>query len=110
MIYVLDISREQYKMLLKIDKAKTLQASSLSAEELEICEYLVDHECIKARTFAHPDFEGTIQVQRSLPPNIELTQIGKAQLYAFRSTFYKWWIPVIISLFALITSVVAIVM
>ena len=105
---MLDISREQYKMLSKINKATTLQSSSLSTEELEICEYLVDHECIKARTFAHPDFKGGIHVQRSLPPDIELTQTGKAQLYAFRSTFYKWWIPVIISVLALIISAIAI--
>lgn len=105
---MLDISKEQYKMLSKINKSTTLQTSSLSTEELDICQYLLDHEFIKAKERPLPNFIGGIHVQKTLPPNLELTQTGKAQLYAFRSTFYKWWIPVIISIFALITSVAAI--
>lgn len=95
---MLDISREQYKMLSKINKSTTLQKSSLSTEELEICQYLLDHEFIKAKERPLPDFKGQVHIIRSLPANLELTQAGKAQLYSYKASFHHWWIPVFVSI------------
>lgn len=91
---MIDISRPQFKMLLKIKRARGLYADSLSLEELSICEYLLSNGCISDHT-----------VPGSASPLLKITQFGDAQIYIFASTFYKWWIPVIISIIALIISI-----
>lgn len=95
---MIGISKSQYKMLRKIQKQKSISASSLSENELEICQHLMEMECLKCR-----DFFG----KRALPSEVEVSQKGEAQIYLFRSTFYKWWIPVVISILALIVSIAA---
>lgn len=102
----LSLSKEQYKMLCKIKKHKGLSRSSLSDVELAICQYLLMRDCIaKPKHVSIPWQIDKSQTQNQLPEHLVITQFGEAQVYTFRSKFYKWWIPVVISIIALITSI-----
>ena len=101
---MVDLSKEQYKVLRKIKKHGAIQQSSLSDRELTICRYLLTVECLEAKCIYHPTATG-IGTSTVLPSEIRLSQTGEAQIYAFRSTFYKWWVPVVISIIALIISI-----
>lgn len=102
---MIDLSKEQYKMLCKIQK-KNLTKSDLSERELSVCEYLLEIECIRPDTQILPNYGGRSSVVKLFPSKLECTQKGEAQVYAFRSTFYKWWIPVVISVIALLVSII----
>lgn len=102
---MIDISKEQYRLLKKIKKSKRIPTSTLTDSELEICKYLMHNNCIEAALFSHQDITGAYHTLKKLPKEIALTQAGESQIYAFRSTFYRWWIPVIISAIALIVSI-----
>lgn len=103
---MIDLSKPQYKMLCKIKTKKAIPKSSLSESELAICQYLFKQKCFitQTKTVAFgltPQIE-TIEL---FPETIQLSQIGEAQIYAFRSTFYKWWIPVVVSILSLLISI-----
>lgn len=104
---MIDISYPQYKMLRTIQRKKLISTAFLSNEELDICLYLLEHDCVKDIAFSGIDFSGNVIKDSSLPPDIKITQTGEAQLYVFRSKFHKWWIPVLISLLSFIVSVLA---
>ena len=103
-IYMIDLSKKQYKMLCKIKRYGAIEKSSLSDNELTICQYLLAKDCLLASHQTVANFN-KIQTIKNLPPQIRLNQTGEAQIYAFRSTFYKWWIPVVISLISLLISI-----
>lgn len=107
---MVNLSKSQYKMLCKVYKANRLSASTLTEKELEICRYLMENDCLKSNYVSRTNISGKLFISKSLPSDIEITQTGEAQIYIFRSTFYKWWIPVVISVFALISSVLSILM
>lgn len=99
------LSKEQYKFLRKIKKHGGIARNSLSAKERDICRYLLSEECInKAKSNSAP-WQLSYNQDR-LPEHITISQRGEAQVYTFRSTFYKWWIPVVISIVAIIVSIV----
>lgn len=104
---MVDLSKKQYKMLCKIKKNGFIEKSSLSNTELSICQYLLSVDCLQAFHEVVPslNFDTKIQTVKRLPLKIELNQTGEAQIYAFRSTFYKWWIPVVISVISLLISI-----
>lgn len=106
---MVDISKPQYKMLKKLHKNKFLSYECLSDEEKEICAYLLQHNLISV-TKKIGEFSKTDMI---LPPlkidSCSITQSGEAQIYIFKSTFYKWWIPVIISLVALALSIASLI-
>ncbi len=105
---MLNLSKEQYKMLLKIKKSNYITSSSLSDKEIEICKYLMYNGYIESSLFSRQDINGAYHTLKKLPEKISITQTGETQIYVFRSTFYKWWIPVVISIAALIVSIVSI--
>lgn len=96
-------------MLCRIQKHNVVTTDNFSPEELEICQYLMENNCIKGRHFSHADIHGNLHITKALPNNLMLTQTGKAQIYAFRSTFYKWWIPVVISVISVALSSASII-
>ncbi len=103
------LSKEQYKMLLRISRYHGLNASSLDGHEIEICKYLLHNSFVKGRVFHQHDINGNAVTTKSLPANIEITQAGEAALYEFKSQFYKWWIPVIISIISVALSSTSII-
>lgn len=107
---MLDISGPQYRMLRKIKKGKVTKCSSLNEEELAICQYLVDHNCLASRSFPQRNVLGENSVVKALPPDLKITQTGEAQLYVFGSKFRKWWIAIVISALSLLVSIIALVL
>ncbi len=100
-----NLSKSQYKMLCRIKKEKTTSTNSLSKEEVEICSYLLTHGCIVPRCSPALNSSGRLINIKLLPEHLKITQEGEAHIYSFRSTFYKWWIPVVVSIFSLLISI-----
>lgn len=104
---MVEIDKEQYKMLKRINKSK-IDTTEMSECELEICKFLMDQKFLKAREFSHLDHAAkSVRVERSLPERLELTQSGKAQLYSYKASFHHWWIPVAISTLSAAVSLAA---
>lgn len=105
---MIDINREQYKMLCRIKKSDGLLQKSLSENDIQVCYYLLEHNCIsEAQAYPSPPYINRPPAKKRLPATIEITQTGKAQLYIFRTTFHKWWIPLALSGSALIVSIIS---
>ena len=101
---MIEISNKQYRFLKKIKRRTVVYVSDLSPNEITMARYLSTAKCIKA---VHRMDLSVPDVARVVPKSYQITQYGEAQLYTFKAKFYKWWIPVVISIFALIISVLA---
>lgn len=99
---MIEISNRHYRFLKRIKKQRILYVSNLSSDEKAIARYLATAKCIKAKNQINQSIP---EITRITPKSYEITQYGKAQIYAFKAKFYKWWIPVVISVCALIVSV-----
>lgn len=102
-----DISRRQY-LLLKMFRKDNASLKALNDKQLEDCEYLIDCGYLKAtRELVYCD--STIGGARPVPTitAFSTTASGRAAMYTFKATFYKWWIPVIISIGSLVVSIIA---
>lgn len=100
------IDSKQYKLLTKL-KHNDLPADSLSPIESEDCFYLV--HCgyvtpIKDRVMCNTP-SGSRRLLKTTC--YKITPYGRAARYEFKATFYKWWIPVIISILAIVISLAA---
>lgn len=102
------LSRPQYKLLKRIYRMKSIRLNSLNDVEKDICKYLLANSFIKNRKQLDHAMEDMYN-SKALPANIEITQAGEAALYEFRSKFYKWWIPVVISVVSVALSAVSII-
>lgn len=102
---MLDIDRGQYRMLKRIKNHPNMPTADLSKEEKEICRFLARHHFVTYRPHAISTQDGT-KVTHGLPDKISTTQEGNAQLYIFRTTFHKWWIPLVIAIIAAIGAYV----
>lgn len=102
-----DISRGQYLLLKKFCK-NNASAESLDSEQLSDCNYLVKCGYLKAIKELK-SYEQTVCGVRPIAAIASLTTTasGRAAIYSFKATFYKWWIPVIISIASLIVSIIA---
>lgn len=103
---MVDISKSQYKMLVKVHKRNQLPYESLSEEEKDICSYLLAHNLIRVIKQLDKSSAPSMQLPAVKIKSVQITQAGMAQIYTFKSTFYKWWIPVVISIIALILSAI----
>lgn len=102
------LSKPQYKLLKRIYRMKSIRLNSLNDVEKDICKYLLTNSFIKNRKQLDHAMEDMYN-SKALPANIEITQAGEAALYEFRSKFYKWWIPVVISVVSVALSAVSII-
>lgn len=92
-----DISRTQYILMRKINRKKSMSFVSMNDRQKEDLAFLKDkgYVCISKPATA------------ASPAHYKVTAAGRASMYIFLSTFYKWWIPVIISICSLIVSAIA---
>lgn len=86
------MNKNQYKFLKKLDKSCTINWNDLSETERSMQRYLQSlgyiHQTITNKT-----------------PQYSVTQKGKDEMFQFTLKYYRWWIPVIISLAALTVSI-----
>lgn len=105
---MVDINHDQYKMLKRISKAQSIETDSLTDEEKKICDFLCENRFILPQS--DWDYEESNLSYAPFVPHIKskkyvITQAGKAQIYSFKAAFHKWWIPLAISILALIVSI-----
>lgn len=98
---MIEISKPQYKLLVKIKKGKITSYKDLTNEQEEILEFLTENNCIVAASFTQNGFVNKGKVVYRYPERLKITQFGEACIYAFRAKFYKWWIPLLVSIAAL---------
>ncbi len=94
---MVDIDFKQYKMLSYIKHHKTIKGINFTEEQLDICSYLKSKGFITARTVvSHTPHYSVYRI----------TQEGRAQLSSYVLSFHKWWIPLAVSIVALIFSII----
>ena len=98
------IDRSQYHILKKIRKYGQLSVDSLSTKQYSDCEYLRQQGFVSAIEKSNAINSGDVSQFYSEIVSYEITPSGRAAIYSFKATFYKWWIPVVISIASLLVS------
>lgn len=102
-----DISRNQYRLLKKFCKSNVF-ITSMSKEQADDCQHLLDLGFLEP-LIEYNDYIFSNGEHHPSPDvaSYTTTAAGRAAIYSFKATFYKWWIPVIISIASLIVSIIA---
>lgn len=106
---MIDIDKRHYRLLTKLIKQKECFVNDLNTEELEMCEYLEREGLITTELSSHNAKTAIGNIKSWEIKSYKITEKGRAQRYNYVSKFHQWWIPVYISLIALIISVLDIV-
>lgn len=103
-----EISRNQYHLLKYFRKDKP-PINSFGKSKIADCHYLVKCGYLDpVRKYERSDSVGSCTIPILI--SYATTPAGRAAIYSFRATFYKWWIPVIISVISLGVSVVTLLL
>lgn len=105
---MVDINHDQYKMLKRISKAQSIEIGSLTDEEKKICDFLCENSFVSYHcdwNYKESNSSYAPFIPRIESSKYEITEKGKAQIAAYKATFHKWWIPLAISIIALIVSI-----
>lgn len=100
-----DISFVQYKMLKRINKNQNIKYKKLSDEEIKICEFLAENNFVILNTKSMPVPNNPYHAHIPVRDNYEITEEGRAQIYSFKSTFYKTRTSIILSVFSTIAAI-----
>lgn len=92
-----DIARTQFFLMVKMQRRGSLSYDSLNDSGKDDLNFLKSKGYVRISRPASPGASARYSV----------TAAWRAALYAFRSTFLKWWIPVVISVASFIVSVIA---
>ena len=98
------ISRAQYNLLKRAIKSKELCVDDLNDIELEQAKFLYKNKFLvvsERKTSSSNGITG-IYIYK-----YKVSQSGEAEMYLFKTSFYKWWVPVVISIGAFIVSIIA---
>lgn len=87
------MNKEQIRLLKQINKCGLFDYSNMSANEREVLFYLSEQKFITPCANCNGE-----------RPLYKITEFGKAELFSLRQSSFKFWIPIIISLVALIKS------
>lgn len=101
---MVDIHLKHYKMLKRIETSKILKTGNLTDNEIEIIEFLIKKEFVEPIPSDEPikEFKDFFDIK---PCGYKITQEGLAQLYSFKSTFYKTRTSIILSVFSTIAAI-----
>ena len=103
---MIDTDLTQHLMLKRIKRANPLSCKNLSEEQFKIIEYLEEHNFIEPLILEGDITSyGNVFIDNSVLTGYKITEAGKAQIWAFSAKFLKWWIPLVISVIALIVSI-----
>ena len=97
-----DINYPQYRMLCRAKKVTSMNPSEFSEEETDICEFLCSCGFLTKTEKYVRNSNGKVNIFEFEVTGYTITQAGKAQISVYRLSFHKWWIPLIISIAALI--------
>lgn len=103
---MVDIHLKHYKMLKQIELANPLSADKLSDEQLEIIDFLMEHNFV-VPIHNYDNVKKYMDLFTSPNSGYKITQDGLAQLYMFKSKFYKTKTSLILSIFSTAASIVS---
>lgn len=101
---MVDIDFKQYKMLKRIAKTNSLTNKSLTKEELNIIDYLAAHNFVEIIIERPKITDFSISVSKSQNAEYQITEKGKAQIFTFKSTFYKAKTSIILSIISTVAA------
>ena len=103
---MIEINKEQYKMLKQISRTKILQYDSLSLRQQDLCKFLSEKgfmTAISKSKTVNSEYNFDIAIIYAY----EINQSGEAQIYAFKSKFYQIRFSMIMSAISVIISIIA---
>ncbi len=103
-----NLSKEQYKLLKKINKFQQIKDTDINSSDKEIILSLLPTELVEINWLfdAQPFIEKRMPFPNdTFPPEYKITQAGKAYIQSAKKSTIKWCIPTIISLIALLVSI-----
>ena len=98
------ISRNQYKLLKKISKNNQINLKEVKDTEIDNFNYLADNNLLTITENSYKLYDTDACLIDAI---YKVSPLGEAEMYEFKSTFYKWWIPVVISIEAFVVSTIA---
>lgn len=102
-----NIDAAQYRILKRLHKKGPIQSNHILPAQKSDYGYLL--KCGYITEIKQLQESVTVTGKRPVVrvTGYEITAEGRAERYDFKATFYKWWIPVVISIIALIVSIIA---
>lgn len=104
---LVEINKEQYKLLKYINKKGTIYCDQLTSDELDICKYLFKNDLINRTTKTISKRNNDYVSLDVITDSYSINQDGKAQISAFKSTFYKTRTSLIMSIFSTVAAIVS---
>lgn len=104
---LIEINKEQYKVLKFINKKGTIYCDRLTSDELDICKYLFKNDLINRTTKTISKRNNDYVSLDVITDSYSINQDGKAQISAFKSTFYKTRTSLIMSIFSTVAAIVS---
>ena len=100
------ISAKQYWLLCTIDRNPNINTAAFTGKKKQDFDFLLKEKYVEPIKERRPidTPNGSRRILQTV--GYRTTSEGRAAKYTFLSTFYKWWIPVIISIISLIVSIV----
>lgn len=109
---MVDINHDQYKMLKRISKAQSIEIGSLTDEEKKICDFLCENSFVSYHcdwNYKESNLSYAPFIPRIESSKYEITEKGKAQIAAYKSTFYNIKTSMILSIISTFTAVLALI-
>lgn len=102
-----NLSKEQYKLLKKINKFQQIKDTDINSSDKEIILSLLPTELVEINWLfdAQPFIEKECLFLMIHSSEYKITQAGKAYIQSAKKSTIKWCIPTIISLIALLVSI-----
>lgn len=100
------ISSEQYRLMCTIERNSKINTTAFTGKEKQDFDFLLKKKYIEPIQERQPI--DTPTGFRRIPQTIgyRTTSEGRAIAYTFKATFYKWWIPVLLSIVSIALSIV----
>lgn len=100
------LDSRQYNYLKKFTK-KSYTETEIRKEYMPICKFLLEENFLQYSHPRHIEKDSNGFPVPGTPTFIEITELGRSYLYTHRSESLRWKIPVLISIAALIVSIMA---
>lgn len=110
---MLVLAKSQIKFLKKLSKVNSIKCDTLTSDEMHIVRYLDENGLINAdRSIRqYPNFNtGELKFGKGKYLSVSISEKGKSFFAERRSNTLRFSIPVIISVFALLTSGISLIM
>lgn len=100
------ISSEQYRLLCAINRNPHINTAAFTGTKKQDFDFLLKEKYVEPIKERQPidTPNGSRRILQTV--GYRTTSEGRAIAYTFKATFYKWWIPVLLSIVSIVLSIV----